>query len=160
MDAIQLIGSIVAIFIIALITAVVFRSRPSRLDDERIQRAVIRTLPDMTFGTSAPTARYKAILDTKAAVCLVEVTQNDEQNQNPSYLVVIAMGDRTVARSIAFSALPSAETISTESGYISLNFGDFTAPSKKLYYDGTNRDALIGLLEKATNMNKGQTNGS
>lgn len=138
MEFIQLLGSLGATLLLALLAAYMFRNRPMVLTEQRIRRAIARAHPntDIHFDKDV-----SFVMDLKSRCALAA----SETMQQP--IAVLALGDRVVTRPVAVSTLKRPDDVKEHGGQIKLHFDDFTAPTKTLDYDVTNFMELKAVLE-------------
>lgn len=142
MDLIQVGGSLIAIIILALITAKLFPNT-SRLTPDRIVRNVKRYCPDILFDPSDVQVFLGE--DDMSAVLVFP-------NRKDGIALATALGDRVVVRHIP---TVSELTVTPIADGLSISIGDFTQPSVKLILDDTSRETLGNALSSPVAVNEG-----
>ncbi|TNE62044.1 MAG: hypothetical protein EP335_13745 [Alphaproteobacteria bacterium] len=133
MDPIQLIGSFVAIALLALVARWMFPNKAD-LDDARVLRNFARHFPDeMASG---------AIIGEDGKTALVPLVSDSTRVG-----LVIAMGDRTVCRLVAGADI--AAVIRKDDG-LHIRFHDFTQPNTMLRLSGDTLESANNLLTSIT----------
>lgn len=130
MDIVQVLGSLISIFILALIASKLFPS-VSKLTKERIERNVTRFCPNIGFTDSD--ARIFVSDDYQSGVLVFPEPKD-------GIALLTALGDRVVVRHI-----PEAEHVAKriDTDTVTFQTGDFTQPAVKLILDKLAADELM-----------------
>lgn len=141
MDIVQIVGSLIAISVLALIAGRLFRA-PEKLTAERVVRNIARYCPDIDIEAVQP----DIVLGQKGKAAVARFGDAAD-----GIAIVTAFGDRVVVRHI-----PDVSTVdaapSTEGVNISMH--DFTQPTVALALDEGSRETLLEWLNTPLTQNE------
>jgi len=141
MPLMQFIGSLIAVTIVALIAARMFRN-PTKLTADRVLRNTARYCPHLDWEATTMT------IISETGDSAIIILSDDEYRQGDAQegaALVTTLGDRVVVRELTRETKIKASK--TKTG-ISIDIDDFTQPKIEMHLDELSCKTLLGIIER------------